>query len=49
MYVGDSVWLNHDILKSVSNRLLVIDEDIPGGGSAYILNEILNIQNYERI
>ena len=39
--------LNHDILKSVSktNRLLVIDEDVPGGGSAYILNEILNIQN----
>jgi pyruvate/2-oxoglutarate/acetoin dehydrogenase E1 component/TPP-dependent pyruvate/acetoin dehydrogenase alpha subunit len=39
--------LNHDILKSISktNRLLVIDEDVPGGGSAYILNEILNIQN----
>jgi hypothetical protein len=24
---------------------LVIDEDVPGGASAYILNEILNTQN----
>ncbi|PTM11355.1 MAG: transketolase [Bacteroidetes bacterium] len=39
--------LNHDILKSITktNRVLVIDEDVPGGGSAYILNEILNVQN----
>ncbi|MEZ4796152.1 MAG: thiamine pyrophosphate-dependent enzyme [Flavobacteriaceae bacterium] len=39
--------LNHDILKSVAktNRLLVIDEDVPGGASSYILDEILNIQN----
>ncbi|MCB0444288.1 MAG: transketolase [Gelidibacter sp.] len=39
--------LNHDIAKSVSktNRLLVIDEDVQGGASAYILNEILNTQN----
>lgn len=39
--------INHDILKSVSktNRLLIIDEDVPGGASAYILNEILNTQN----
>ena len=39
--------LNHDIVKSLekTNRLLVIDEDVPGGASAYILNEILNIQN----
>ena len=31
--------LNHDIVKSVAktNRLLVIDEDVPGGASAYIL------------
>ncbi len=38
--------LNHDILKSVqkTNRLMVIDEDVPGGASAYILNEVLNIQ-----
>ncbi|RLD28265.1 MAG: transketolase [Bacteroidetes bacterium] len=39
--------VNHDIVKSVekTNRLLIIDEDVPGGASAYILNEILNIQN----
>ncbi|TYB79734.1 alpha-ketoacid dehydrogenase subunit alpha/beta [Bizionia myxarmorum] len=39
--------INHDIVKSVSktNRLMVIDEDVPGGASAFILNEILNIQN----
>jgi len=39
--------LNHDIVKSVekTNRLIVIDEDVPGGASAYILNEILNTQN----
>jgi pyruvate/2-oxoglutarate/acetoin dehydrogenase E1 component/TPP-dependent pyruvate/acetoin dehydrogenase alpha subunit len=39
--------LNHDVIKSIqkTNRLMVIDEDIPGGASAYILNEILNTQN----
>ncbi|WP_250432575.1 alpha-ketoacid dehydrogenase subunit alpha/beta [Hanstruepera flava] len=39
--------LNHDIVKSVAktNRLMVIDEDVPGGASAFILNEILNTQN----
>lgn len=39
--------LNHDIVKSVAktNRLMVIDEDVSGGASAYILNEILNAQN----
>lgn len=38
--------LNHDILKSISktNRLLVIDEDVPGGASAYILQQILEVQ-----
>lgn len=38
--------LNHDILKSVqkTNRLLIIDEDVPGGASAYILNEVVNNQ-----
>ncbi len=44
--------LNHDIVKSVSktNRLMVIDEDVPGGASAFILNEILNTQNaYEHL
>lgn len=39
--------LNHDLVKSVAktNRLLVIDEDVPGGASAYILNHIVNEQN----
>ncbi|MDT0557474.1 thiamine pyrophosphate-dependent enzyme [Ichthyenterobacterium sp. W332] len=39
--------LNHDIVKSITktNRLLVIDEDVPGGASAYILQEILERQN----
>ena len=38
--------LNHDIVKSVAktNRLMIIDEDVPGGASAYILNEVLNTQ-----
>ncbi len=39
--------LNHDLVISVAktNRLLVIDEDVPGGASAYILNHILDEQN----
>lgn len=39
--------LNHDTVKSVAktNRLMVIDEDVPGGASAYLLNEILERQN----
>lgn len=39
--------LNHDIVKSISktNRLMIIDEDVPGGASAYILNEIINSQS----
>jgi len=38
--------VNHDIVKSLAktNRLLVIDEDVPGGASAYILQEILETQ-----
>ena len=38
--------LNHDIAKSVekTNRLMIIDEDVSGGASAYLLNEILNAQ-----
>jgi pyruvate/2-oxoglutarate/acetoin dehydrogenase E1 component/TPP-dependent pyruvate/acetoin dehydrogenase alpha subunit len=38
--------INHDILKSISktNRLLVIDEDVPGGASAYILQQIVEVQ-----
>lgn len=39
--------LSHDIVKSVAktNRLLVIDEDVPGGASAYILQQIVEIQD----
>jgi pyruvate/2-oxoglutarate/acetoin dehydrogenase E1 component len=39
--------LNHDIVKSVAktNRVMVIDEDVKGGASAYILDQILNEQN----
>lgn len=38
--------LNHDIVKSIAktNRLVIIDEDVPGGATAYILDEILNNQ-----
>lgn len=38
--------INHDIVKSVAktNRLLVIDEDVPGGASAFILQEIIENQ-----
>lgn len=39
--------LNHDIVKSIAktNHVMVIDEDVPGGASAYIMDEILNKQN----
>ncbi len=39
--------LNHDIVKSIAktNRLLVIDEDVPGGASAFILQHIIDEQN----
>lgn len=39
--------LKHDIVKSVAktNNLMIIDEDVPGGASAYILDKILNEQN----
>ena len=39
--------LNHDIVKSVmnTNRLLIVDEDVPGGASAFILQQILDEQN----
>jgi pyruvate/2-oxoglutarate/acetoin dehydrogenase E1 component/TPP-dependent pyruvate/acetoin dehydrogenase alpha subunit len=39
--------IHHDIVKSIAktNRLLIIDEDVPGGASAYILQEIIENQN----
>jgi pyruvate/2-oxoglutarate/acetoin dehydrogenase E1 component/TPP-dependent pyruvate/acetoin dehydrogenase alpha subunit len=38
---------NHDLVKSIikTNRLLVIDEDVPGGASAYILQQIIEQQD----
>ncbi|MEK6153721.1 thiamine pyrophosphate-dependent enzyme [Flavobacteriaceae bacterium 3-367] len=38
--------IDHDVLKSVkkTNRLLVIDEDVPGGCSAYLVQEIVEKQ-----
>ena len=38
--------IDHQVLKSVqkTNRLLVIDEDVPGGCSAYLLQEIIEKQ-----
>lgn len=38
--------INGQVVKSVqkTNRLLVIDEDVPGGCAAYILNEIVEKQ-----
>ena len=38
--------LSHDIVESVkkTNRLLVIDEDVPGGASAYIMQKIIEEQ-----
>lgn len=38
--------INHDTIKSIqkTNRLLIIDEDVPGGCSAYIMHEIVEKQ-----
>lgn len=39
--------VNQDIVKSIAktNRLLVIDEDLPGGASAFILQQIVEQQD----
>ncbi len=39
--------LHHDSVKSLAktNRLLIVDEDVPGGASAYLLQEIIENQN----
>ena len=39
--------INKDIVKSIAktNRLLIIDEDVPGGASAFILQQILEEQD----
>lgn len=42
--------LKQDLLKSVqkTNRLLIIDEDVPGGCSAYLMQEIIEKQGAYR-
>lgn len=39
--------IDHNLVKSVAktNRLLVIDEDVPGGASAFILQQIIDVQD----
>jgi pyruvate/2-oxoglutarate/acetoin dehydrogenase E1 component/TPP-dependent pyruvate/acetoin dehydrogenase alpha subunit len=39
--------ISHEIVKSLekTNRLLIIDEDVEGGASAYILQQIIEVQN----
>ena len=39
--------VNHLIVESVkrTNKLLVLDEDVPGGASAFILQQIVEEQN----
>ncbi len=39
--------IKHDVVKSLkkTNRLAIIDEDIPGGASAYLFEHIVNKQN----
>lgn len=39
--------INHSIAESLknTNRLVVFDEDVPGGASAFILQQILEVQN----
>jgi pyruvate/2-oxoglutarate/acetoin dehydrogenase E1 component/TPP-dependent pyruvate/acetoin dehydrogenase alpha subunit len=44
--------INNDIAKSLNktNRILIVDEDVPGGASAYILSKVLNQDNaYENL
>ncbi len=38
--------LNHVILQSLTktNRILIVDEDVPNGAAAYIYNQILEVQ-----
>ncbi len=39
--------VDHEIVESVkkTNRLIITDEDVPGGASAYLLDKIVNEQN----
>ena len=44
LYPFDTENVCGDSLKK-TNKLLIVDEDVPGGGSAYILQKILETQN----
>ncbi|MDY7395499.1 thiamine pyrophosphate-dependent enzyme [Aureibaculum sp. 2210JD6-5] len=39
--------IDYQVIKSIekTNRLVIIDEDVPGGASAYLLDQIINKQN----
>ena len=39
--------LNEEIRKSIvkTNRILIVDEDVPGGASSYILQQLIEKQN----
>ncbi|HBK71772.1 MAG TPA: transketolase [Flavobacteriaceae bacterium] len=39
--------IKHEVVNSIqkTNRLIIIDEDVPGGASAYLLDQIINKQN----
>ena len=44
--------INHDIIKSVekTNRVVFLDEDVPGGATAYMMQQVLEAQNgYEHL
>jgi pyruvate/2-oxoglutarate/acetoin dehydrogenase E1 component len=38
--------INHQIVESVkkTNRVLFLDEDVPGGASAYLMQQVLEVQ-----
>jgi pyruvate/2-oxoglutarate/acetoin dehydrogenase E1 component/TPP-dependent pyruvate/acetoin dehydrogenase alpha subunit len=42
--------VNHQIVESIkkTNRVIFADEDVPGGGSAYMMQQVLDLQNAYR-
>ncbi|UYW02253.1 transketolase [Flavobacterium agricola] len=42
--------IKHDVVKSIAktNRLLIVDEDVPGGAAAYLMQQIVEEQNAYR-
>ena len=39
--------IRHSIVKSLekTNRLILLDEDVPGGSTSYMMQQILEVQN----